>query len=229
VSSGSWFRAGPSSSPGGWLALTYTNLHVHLLGEAQEALNRTPERSATPRMDRPALTAIILAAAAIEAAVNHCVAISFPPPLLLREHRPNEWLSWLAVDQARSPKDKLRLLAVRLRTKFDAGAEPWMSAGDVGKLRNSLVHYEAHPVIENEGATFPVEKLRSLAERLGLFPIQADHNGTWLDVFGNRDCAKWAVDTADAVLRTLNRKPWRQVGTMGPGADVSTASTDGGG
>jgi hypothetical protein len=197
---------------------------VHLLGEAEEALGRTRARSDAPRMERPALTAIILSAATIEAAINHAVAVNSPPPQLVRSQYPDKWLAWLAVDEARSPKDKLRRLAIHIGTEFDVGAEPWMSAGDLGKLRNSLVHYEARPVIENEGATFPVEGLRSLAQRLRLFSIHEEHNGTWLDVFGNRDCAQWAVNTARLVMETLNRGPWRNFGARGPAAADATTT-----
>lgn len=209
-----------------WKSVDYTNLHVHLLSEAAEALERTARRTDTPRMERPALTAIVMSAAAIEAAVSHCVAVNFPPPDLLKERNPKLWLAWRSIDSQRWPKGKLQSLAVYLSVDFDAGKEPWLSAWQLGTLRNKLVHYEARPVItSDEGAVGPSDDLRPLAERLSLIGIHRDHGGTWLDVFLNHDCAEWAVRTGDSVMRALDMAPWRKVQTLGD--DVQTTTRGG--
>lgn len=194
-----------------WATFQYTRLHGYLLAEASHAVGRAEPRTDVPKLDRAALTAIVLSAAAVEAAVNHCIAKAFPPVDAMRDRNPTMWLAWTAVDNAGSPKKKLARLALFLECTFDAGAEPWMSAGDLARLRNRLVHYDARPVITSEvGAVPPSKDLRSLAERLRLIDVHAKHGGTWLDVFVNRDGAQWALDTAKAVADTLDAAPWNR-------------------
>ncbi len=72
---------------------TYTLLHNHLIGMARELRDQTPPRDRTPRMELSALGAIVLAATAVEASLNHAVEQrSLPQPRRMGHGNDNPYL-----------------------------------------------------------------------------------------------------------------------------------------
>jgi len=153
-----------------------------------------------------ALGAIILSAAAVEAAVNHRVESVFYARSLTQGGIYQ--LAHERVKRERPPYKKIKLLARAMGLSPAWDVDPWRYLPDLFELRNALVHYDARPVYTSlEGNLLEREQLKALARRLSLFSIH-DAGGTWLDVFLNRPRADWAVTTAEAVLKALDSPPW---------------------
>lgn len=189
---------------------TYTLFHNHCLAYARELLEAVPERTEVPKMERPAIGVIVLSAIALEAAVNHAVEVVFPPRSVL-EQEPVFRLARNHVTEPTNPMQRLERLALAMEIDLDQGQKPWQSAGDVYALRNALVHYQANPVLTSEEGPIFEDKarLRNRAEVLGVWGILEDEGGTWLDVFLNRPCSQWALESATEAVQTLQEPPWR--------------------
>ena len=187
--------------------VTYTLLHSHLIGLAEDLLKAVAPRSGTPRLEKEALGVIILGMAAVEAAVSNAIERSFIPGGL-KERAPMTWLARERISDGRSAKDRLKLLAIGKGVSIDWGLDPWMSLSDLKNLRNALVHFDSNPVLEDNTALFPPSHLIPLAKRLKLWDIHEQKGGTWLDTFLNEDSALWAFETCRAVLAALDSPPW---------------------
>jgi hypothetical protein len=175
---------------------------------ARKLRDETPELVDPPNREPTALGAVILAAAAVEAAVNHSVERTFPPRDFALAKLPIQHLARERVDRERPPFKKLKLLAFAMEVTVEWDAEPWRSLPELSQLRNALVHFDASPVRTSEkGTLFEHKHLRELARRLDLWRLH-ERGATWLEVFLNRPCADWAVRSADAVLRSLDSPPW---------------------
>ena len=72
--------------------VSYTLLHTHLIGLSEDLLKGVAPRTDTPRLEREALGVIVLGMAAVEAAVNHAIELSFIPEGL-KERQPMFWLA----------------------------------------------------------------------------------------------------------------------------------------
>jgi len=187
---------------------SYARLHGDLAYLARRLRDETPPLADPPNREASALGAIILAAAAVETAINHSVERTFPPRGLAQDKLPIQHLARERVDTEKPPFKKLKLLAYAMRLTMDWESEPWRSLPELSRLRNALVHYDASPVRTSEkGTLFEHKDLKVLARRLDLWKLH-ERGATWLEGFLNRPCAEWAVSTSDAVLRSLDRSPW---------------------
>ena len=198
----------------GYIGYDYTLLHNRLLGLCRRLADEAGKDDSRDR-GVAALGAIVLADVAAEAAINHLVEVTFPPVDLRKRPEPQAWLHRMAhahVTQFRPPRQRLKALAelFGLSLSWEAD-EPWRSLGDLHELRNALVHYPSTPVKSTSPSTetFPRRRhLEPIARRLGTFS-KFEAGGTWLDVFLNEQCARWACDTANAVLKALDSPPWK--------------------
>lgn len=190
---------------------TYTLFHTHCLGYAAELLEQVPELGEEPKMHRPAIGVIVLSAMAVEAAANHTVERIFLPDAVL-ERFPAMKEEKEKVKDITNPVETLKQLAKRMGMEFDKGDTPWQAAGDLHTLRSALVHYGSDPVITSEeGPVFwdrQRKRLKDRAKKLGLWSISEEEGGTWLDVFLNRPCARWALKTAREAVDALQEPPW---------------------
>lgn len=186
---------------------TYTLLHNHLIGMAREFRDHTLPRDETPKMELSALGAVLLAATAVEASLNYAVERSFPPTDIIKDQQPVLWLAKDRIEVEGKINERLKLLAYARGIAIDWHNDPWLSLANLFQLRNALVHYKSRPVMTSTGAIFDFEHLRPRASRLGIWEVH-QRGGTWLDVFLNRDCAEWAVTTAEAILNAFDNEPW---------------------
>lgn len=186
---------------------TYTLFHSQFMFLAQRLQIETPPRGATPHTETSALGAIVMAAAAVEVAVNYIIERSLRPTEVIKDAQPIVWLAREHIEAAGPTNEKLKLLARARGITIDWEEEPWLSLSDLFALRNALMHYKSRPISTSSGPVFDLKHLRPLAGRLKLWEI-FESGGTWLEVFLNRDCADWAVQSAQSILGALHKPPW---------------------
>jgi len=196
--------------PTGIFTLSYSLLHGDLVVLARRLRDETATPTGPPKREPPALGAIILSAAAVEAAINHRVESAFYARSLTQGGIYQ--LAHERVKEERAPYRKIKLLSLAMGFTPPWDEDPWRYLPDLFELRHALVHYNARPVYSSvEGNLFENKQLKLLAQRLALFSIH-EAGGTWLDVFLNRPCADWAVTTAEAALKALDSPPWIREG-----------------
>lgn len=178
----------------------------HLYYLAKEAYHRTSGVSddRTPGQS-DAVTAIVIAAASVEAFMNEVstAAASFgrweqePPQVQafaeileeMEEKRSPIELKWLVAKQVLSGQP------------YDKGSPPWQSFATLIALRNALMHPK--PIIHGVVGQDPYEPedtrlLKSLPQH-----ILADLKGEWISRIETRGVARWACNAAAAIVVSL--------------------------
>ena len=191
---------------------------THFLASAEDAVEHAkhfeehvsghePRFSLAHRGD--VVSAIILSAAFIEAAINEVlqdVAVGHESEKIagVSDDVRKRWAGlWEALDRGLVGRILDRYQAALISAgavPFNKGEEPWQSASLLVSMRNHLVHYKPETVFADEPEKL-VLQLRGKVEQNPLSTNEGEVDG-WL----SSDCARWALTTALAFVEEFAAK-----------------------
>ncbi len=186
---------------------------THFLAAAQDAADEAADLEAEllGQHDRRfslrhrglVLTAVIESVAFLEAVINEVLQDATDGHITEKlegvdsEVR-RSWAGiWEALGQGETGRNLERYQAALIAAgvePFDKGAEPWQSAQLLVQLRNHLVHYKPATVYSDE----PEKLVTRLEHKLDPNPLST--NTGQVDGWLSAECARWAVDSAVALV-----------------------------
>lgn len=194
----------PEHPPEPYGLVTLTGITLDAAYSAAERAKRGPGQP-----DQEAATAVILAQATLESFINEEIEAApwkrgphFDPwkgnPPTPRTEAQWEPIRWMLIEKTPFRERWQHFMQINHGYTIPPGAEPFQSFTLLVKLRNLLAH---HTPRMGSMTAMPVKGLESgLGTRYPLTPIRANED-TWAQRLLNAGCARWACETAVAMLR----------------------------
>jgi hypothetical protein len=175
---------------------------VYFLGIAREAAHRVPQTHPLEPSHDEAIVSVVFAAAAVEAYINELAEWETQTQEWITQEQPNapnrqqNVLNALAqvlndAENSRASVTAKYKLArwILCRSAYDEGANPYQDFALLMQLRNSLVHLKASAAV-----------IKKLEYRGVLADDRVDWAGGWTERITTKEMAKWACDSASAIV-----------------------------